>query len=87
LARYSEIDALNADSLVLSMTTCPDLTPIECSMFDRSTTPGDDTWRRIKGTVAEAVSYFQTVGDSAGQLGWGLGSRERNDRRVRHRRV
>ena len=64
-ARYSQLDAANALALITSMPTCPALTSAETEMISHHSVPPEDSWRRIKGTVAEPVAYFQSVGDEA----------------------
>jgi len=63
-AKYAAVDAANAQALIESMATAPDLTKTECEALERRVV--DDGWRRISGTVAEPVEYFQRISDSAG---------------------
>ena len=64
-ARYSQLDAAHALALITSMPKCPALTSAETEMIAHHSVPPEDSWRRIKGTVAEPVAYFQSVGDEA----------------------
>ena len=61
-ARYSEIDIANAQLLVSGLATAPDLTNKESEALERIKRQVlDKDWRRISGTVAAPVAYYQKL--------------------------